>query len=128
MNKALIGIHVWAIAGGIVLYILLWGLEITDLNTFTIITYLVFYLIALFTVLFAFLTYNNPNKALFGNVALVMMMLKLIITPFIIIWYIKSNEEISRWILLPFFFSYLWFTVYEMYFLMKKGEDGIVEP
>src|SRR5690554_7693507 len=117
MNKALIGIHVWAIAGGIVLYILLWGLEITDLNTFTIITYLMFYLIALFTVLFAFLTYNNPNKALFGNVALVMMMLKLIITPFIIIWYIKSNEEISRWILLPFFFSYLWFTVYEMYFL-----------
>ncbi len=123
MIKTLIGTHIWTVAGAVLLFLILYIFHIDTLNTFSAISYGIFYLITVFTMIVAIITYDHPNAMLFGNAVLAMMMLKLIVTPFVIIWYIKSNEEISRLILLPFFFSYLWFTVYEMYYLLKKEKE-----
>lgn len=124
MIKTLIGTHIWTVAGAVLLFLILYIFHIDTLNTFSAISYGIFYLITVFTMIVAIITYDHPNAMLFGNAVLAMMMLKLIVTPFVIIWYIKSNEEISRLILLPFFFSYLWFTVYEMYYLLKKEKES----
>lgn len=123
MIKTLIGTHIWTVAGAVLLFLILYIFHIDTLNTFSALSYGIFYLITVFTMIVAIITYDHPNAMLFGNAVLAMMMLKLIVTPFVIIWYIKSNEEISRLILLPFFFSYLWFTVYEMYYLLKKEKE-----
>ncbi len=123
MKNAFVQFHLWAVLGAALLFASLAIFHLEAIYLFSVYAFLIFYIIALLTMLVGYYTYDKPNKILFGNAILAMMILKLIMSPFLVIWYIKSNETISQFILLPFFFSYLWFTVYELKYLLNKGKE-----
>lgn len=123
MKNAFVNVHLWTLLGAGILYLIGYLLGIQDLNTFSIYAYLTFYVITILTMLVAYFTYAHPNKILFGNAVLAMMIFKLVVSPFLIIWYIKTGNEITKLILVPFFFSYLWFTGYELWYLLKKSQE-----
>lgn len=123
MIRPLLHAHIWTFLGAGILYGILYLFGISDLLLFSVYSYLTFYIIMILTLYVAYYTHNHPNKLVFGNAVLAMMILKLIASPFLVVWYINTHDEISRMILIPFFFAYLWFTAFELKYLLKKSKE-----
>lgn len=123
MIRSLTELLLWTVIGGALLSGVIYVANITDIRTFSTYSYLAFLIISVLTLFVGFYTFKHPNELIFGNAILGMMILKLITTPFLVIWYIKTHDQITTMILIPFFFSYLWFTVYEMYYLLNKSKE-----
>ncbi len=65
---------------------------------------------------------NSKNKHHFTNVALGFTGGKMFLTLIIIAGYSELAEPESRFFVLPFMITYLCFTIFETYFMMKLGK------
>ncbi|MDZ4679993.1 MAG: hypothetical protein SGI94_06095 [Saprospiraceae bacterium] len=66
----------------------------------------------------------NANKNAFTNTVLGFTMTKMLACAIIIVAYHKIMQPESKWFLLPFFVSYLVFTVFETYWMMKLARTS----
>ena len=88
---------------------------------FYALTILAFSLVSVFGLVAAFRTTADRNKSLFGNVALTVTLMKIIVAVALAIGYVLLTPDISSWFILPFFLIYLYFTIYETFALIQIG-------
>lgn len=66
----------------------------------------------------------NANKNAFTNTVLGFTMTKMLICATIVVAYHKIAQPASKWFLLPFFATYLIFTAFETYWMMKLARTS----
>jgi len=66
----------------------------------------------------------NANKNAFTNTVLGFTMTKMLICAIIVVAYHKIVQPESKWFLLPFFVTYLVFTAFETYWMMKLARTS----
>ena len=64
----------------------------------------------------------SSNKFAFTNIVIVFMVGKMLFSVVLIVVFSKLARPESRWFLVPFFAIYLFYTIYETYFMMKLGK------
>lgn len=90
---------------------------------------LLFYSIGLFvfiSILFYFLgarAANSTNKNSFLSIIVYNIFLKIILSFLLIFVYTKFNEPNSKLFIIPFFIVYLFFTIFETYFLSQQSRQ-----
>lgn len=65
---------------------------------------------------------KSENKNLFGQIFLVSIFFKMLLCALIIIAFVLLTKPPSVHFILPFFFIYLVFTIYEVYFVTKLAK------
>jgi energy-coupling factor transporter transmembrane protein EcfT len=65
----------------------------------------------------------SSNKSLFGNVFLLSIFFKLILCGLLVIAYALIAKPSSVHFILPFFVIYLFYTVFEVYFILKLAKS-----
>jgi hypothetical protein len=68
-------------------------------------------------------TVHAQDKSLFGKLFLMSIFFKMLFCVLLIIVYIVSSKPDDRYFILPFFIIYLFFTVYEVYFVSKLAKS-----
>ena len=68
-------------------------------------------------------TVHAHDKSLFGKLFLLSIFFKMLFCVLLIIVYIVSSKPNDRYFILPFFIIYLFFTVYEVYFVSKFAKS-----
>ena len=68
-------------------------------------------------------TANSENKNLFGQLFLVSIFFKMMLSALIIIAYAILQRPSNMYFILPFFGIYLVYTVYEVYFVTKLAKS-----
>ena len=64
-------------------------------------------------------TAQHPNRQLFTQVFILSILLKMSVVLCGILFYAKLAHPVSRWYVLPFGYGYLYFTILEIYFLLR---------
>lgn len=67
---------------------------------------------------------ENANKNVFTNTVLGFTMTKMLVCATIVVAYHKIVQPESKWFLLPFFVTYLIFTIFETYWMMKLARTS----
>ncbi len=67
---------------------------------------------------------SSANKNAFTNTVLGFTMVKMLLCAAIVLVYYNLFQPESRWFLLPFFSTYLVFTAFETYWMMKLARSG----
>ncbi len=118
--------------GAIVLAILLFFLhQLPAFEPFQLLSWLSL----AFFVLLSFLMYElgyratfSSNKYAFTNIVIVFMVGKLLFSVILIVVYSQLTRPESKLFLLPFFGIYLYYTIFETYFMMKLGKMKPEQP
>ena len=66
---------------------------------------------------------EHSNKSLFGNVFLLSIFFKLLLCAFLVIAYAIFAKPSSVYFILPFFIIYIFYTVFEVYFILKLAKS-----
>lgn len=91
---------------------------------FSVATVLLFLLITVIIFFLGRRSAGAANKMLFSNVFLGATMVKMILCGMLVVGYVFLGHPNSRLFIVPFFWSYLVYTGYEVYYLMKLS--GVV--
>lgn len=73
-------------------------------------------------------TAASSNKNDFTNAILGFTVLKLFLAIAVIFSYIQLFQPEGKLFILPFFFAYFWYTIFETYFMMRLGRSSGVAP
>ena len=66
---------------------------------------------------------GSSNKMMFSNVASMFMFGKMFLSCIVLFIYKETINPTSRYFVLPFVVMYLFFTVFETYFMVKVGKE-----
>lgn len=64
---------------------------------------------------------NSPNKFLYNSIIVANFLLKMVLSIFIIVLYAKLNPNKNNYYLFPFLVIYIFFTIFETFFMMKQA-------
>ena len=86
---------------------------------FTVVTVVLFLVICVALFFVGRRSAGAENRMLFGNVFLGATMLKMLLCGMLVVGYVILGRPESKLFIIPFFWSYLVYTGFEVYFLMK---------
>lgn len=86
---------------------------------FSIATVVLFFVICVSVFFLGRRSAGAENRMLFSNVFLAATMIKMLLCGMLVVGYVILGKPESKLFILPFFWSYLVFTSFEVYFLMK---------
>ena len=96
-----------------------WLLPIDYALPFSILTVVVFLVICVAIFFLGRRSAGAANKMLFGNVFMGATMVKMLLCGLLVVGYVVLGRPESKLFIVPFFWSYLVYTGYEVYYLMK---------
>ncbi len=105
----------------ILLFALHYTPQIAPYSGISWLSLLLFILLSILMYYFGDQAAKSDNKHTFTNVVIGFMAGKMFISLMLIFLYKKLVEPETSWFVLPFFLVYLFFTIYETYFMGKLG-------
>lgn len=102
--------------------------QLSLFQSFTIFSWICLAFFTLFTLFMFFIgkqTAQNRNKNLFTGAVLALTFGKIMLSFVVVFFYFKFGQPDSKAFLIPFFITYLVFTVYETYLMMKLGKQKV---
>jgi hypothetical protein len=66
---------------------------------------------------------KSQNRGLFTNLIMALTFFKMMLAVMVLVVYKKMFQPASKDFLLPFFFVYFTFTIFETYFMIKLGKE-----
>ena len=111
----------------IVVFILLWLLHLNvalqPYQSFSWLSCTFFIFLSIIMYSSAVMASKSKSVHTFTNVSLGFMMLKMMFSAIIILFYNKLMKPDSIVFLIPFFLIYLFYTIFETYFMIKLGKN-----
>ncbi|MEM7101602.1 MAG: hypothetical protein AAF502_00645 [Bacteroidota bacterium] len=82
--------------------------------TFILVTYIMYWL--------SMRSLNSPSKGLFISVSMLLNGFKIVISLILVIFYYQLFQPETKLFLIPFFITYLLYTIFEVYILSKLAK------
>lgn len=92
-------------------------------QAFSLVSWAVFIAFCLSIYSISVKTMDSPDKTLFSKVFLISIMVKMFLSLTLIITYILAIKPQDKYFVFPFFISYVFFTIYEVYFITKLAKS-----
>lgn len=84
-----------------------------------LITWVLFFLMGVLLYYIANVTVNSPNRTKFISLTIANMFIKMVLSVGIVLIYFKLKNPESPVFIVPFIIIYVFFTIFETYFLLK---------
>lgn len=114
----------WSLVTLIAVSVVGWLLQLELFENFALFSWicLAFFSITNFLLFFvARKAAQSPNKNTFTNILMGVTFVKLMISGVLVVFYNQFADPESKFFLIPFFGLYMWYTAYEVVFLMEIG-------
>lgn len=103
-----------------------WLLQLELFTNFTLFSWICLAFFSITNLLLFFVAKKaaqSPNKNTFTNILMGFTFVKLIISGVLVVFYNQFADPESKFFLIPFFGLYMWYTAYEVIFLMEIGNQ-----
>ena len=110
----------------IAIAIVRWLLEFDLFASFTLFSWICVGFFSITNLLLFFVARKaaqSPNKNTFTNILMGVTFIKLMISGVLVVFYNQYADPESKFFLIPFFGLYMWYTVFEVFYLMEIGNQ-----
>lgn len=122
-NKFLI---IWSLITIIAVAIVRWLMEFDLFANFSLFSWICVGFFSITNLLLFFVARRaaqSPNKNTFTNILMGVTFIKLMISGVLVVFYNQYGDPESKFFLIPFFGLYMWYTAFEVFYLMEIGNQ-----
>lgn len=116
----------WSLITFIAIAVIWWLLQLELFESFSQFTWICLTFFSMTNLLLFFVARKaaqSPNKNTFTNILMGVTFVKLIISGVLVVFYNQFADPESKFFLIPFFGLYMWYTAYEVIYLMEIGNQ-----